>query len=168
MPVKRRQPKCRLDHLDPDHRVQLETGHNYFGGPGSGFENDAHRRAVWLAHRDTIMAEWNLAGRRPHAYWDFDQPWPAGAVSESHAVHLLPDTSAEERAAIERAWIRSIVVAVGGATTLAQARGRAADAGVPGAFFDRHGPRFQAEDIAERREFWARPSGNSQGNSRAN
>jgi hypothetical protein len=113
MPRKRLFEKRRLDVLNLAQVTHLEHGDYLIAVSGGmpGFEDDAHRREAWEHHRDRIMLGTNhrgrlepWVGRRPAAYWDYDVPMPPEAESESHAVHLLEDTSAEERAAIEEMW----------------------------------------------------------------
>src|SRR5688572_16502623 len=114
MPVKRRLTKARLDVLSLPQLTHREFGDYVIApsGRAAGFEDAEHRREAWGVHRSQIMLgvshrgqlePW--VGRRPAAYWDYEVPMPPGAESESHAVHQLEGTSAEERAAIERMWL---------------------------------------------------------------
>jgi hypothetical protein len=117
MPVKRRLTKARLDVLNLAQLTHLEFGDYLIAvsARSPGFEDDDHRREAWEHHRDRIMVGTNhrsrlepWVGRRPAAYWSYDRAMPPEAESESHAVYLLPDTSAEERVAIERLWLEEI------------------------------------------------------------
>jgi hypothetical protein len=165
MPIKRRQPKRRVDQLTDEEEQHLAWGCVYFLAPGRQFaddasrrawcpfEDDAHRRAAWALHRDRIMAEWGRDGTRPAGFWSYDaDPWPPDAAGEADAVHRLPDTSPEERSAIEAEWRQAIEVAIWHARDLAAARDQAlAFRGVPSWFFDRHGPDIKARrDAASR------------------
>src|SRR3712207_1756682 len=78
---------------------------------GSPPLDEPQMRAAWRLHRDEILATWDRPGARPDAFWRYERDWPAGAVGQAHAVRLLPDTSAEERAAIERRWLHRIEIA---------------------------------------------------------
>jgi hypothetical protein len=117
MPRKRKIEKVRLDVLSLPQLTHLEFGGYLIAvsNAAAGFEDDEHRRAAWEHHRDRIMLGTNhrdrlepWVGRRPAAYWSYDRAMPPEAESESHAVWLLPDTSAEERAAIEEMWLEEL------------------------------------------------------------
>ena len=160
MPIKRTVGKRRLDVLTLNQLSHLLCGSYLFRGDhpeGAEFADDAHRREAWARHREEVLAEHSSAGRRPKALWDYEASWPKDAESESHAVHLLPGTSAEERQQIEGAWRAAVAVALMHATSLAAAREYAArSAGAPGAFFDRHAPEIKAQQDTERVAYWAK------------
>jgi hypothetical protein len=96
--------------LDLPRRTSLLFGRPLI--PGDDFTSDEDRREAWEHHRDRLMAELP-PGRRPDAFWRFDYAMPPEAESESHAVWLLPDTSAEERRQIEAMWREEIRAWVG-------------------------------------------------------
>ena len=160
MPVKRRVTKRRLDILTLNQKRHLQFGDCFFcdGDPECGaFEDAAHRHALWEQHRDTILGEWDRPERMPAAFWEFDRRWPKGAESESHAVWLLPDTTAERKALIEAYWLRWIPAVLYQTTgmNLDWSRDHAlASYGVPGCFWDKHAPAVRAEYEAERDRFW--------------
>jgi hypothetical protein len=68
---------------------------------GAEFEDEAHRRATWEAHREVILYDWHHPGRRPFAFWEYDQGlkvrqgsyrgwrWPKPICSEAEMVHHL-------------------------------------------------------------------------------
>ena len=99
-------------------RWQLEAGHDFLNeGPEL---DEAGLRLAWFRHRGTILAAWDRPGECPVAYWRFERDWPPGAVSEAHAVYLLPDTTVEERQAIEERWLRQLEVTLLHSTGLAE------------------------------------------------
>jgi hypothetical protein len=67
-------------------------------------------------------------------------------------VYLLPDTPPEHRAKIEEDWLRSVRRSLSMCRDIEAAR-KSAERwyGVPGGFFDRHGPSVKATLDAERR-----------------
>ena len=77
---------------------------------------------------------------------------PVSRGSEAAAVHRLPDTSAEERAAIEAGWRREVAVAFH-AGRPERRRDVGVGRGVPGWFFDRHAPGIYAQLEAKREAF---------------
>lgn len=117
MPVKRRVAKRRISELNLNQEEYLECGHFFFSHSLDEFEDDAHVRAAWEQHRDRLMAADHYPGKRPWAYWQFDQAWPAGSESEADAVHKLPDTTPEERAKIEENWLNWVRVAASNAAS---------------------------------------------------
>jgi hypothetical protein len=136
VPIKRRVVKARVDVIDFRMESQLRSG-MYLTPFGGEFEDDEHRREMWVKYRDKLLPK-AAPGRRPHAFWCFDRSWPEGSETEEGAVHRLEDTSAEERREIEKNWQHSVRVSVAHGKSEADARRRAADFhGVPSWFFDR-------------------------------
>jgi hypothetical protein len=131
-------------------RDHLEGGFTHINDEQM-FEDDAHRRAVWVRHRDLIMKEWTRHDTYPPAFWEYERPWPAGAVSEQHAIHLLPDTSAERRARIEADWLRRIEINFHQFTATCWAREAALEI-MPSAFWDQHAPAIEARLAAQMAE----------------
>ena len=132
-------------------RSLLECGHSYF----EDLDLDEDQlRAAWFRWRGTILAAWDRPGECPVAYWRFERDWPPGAVSEAHAVYLLPDTTVEERQAIEERWLRQLEVTLLHSTGLAAAR-EMATREMPARFFDAHAPAIHARQEAERLAFKA-------------
>jgi hypothetical protein len=56
------------DELTPEQRKDLR-----YSWTPTAFASESDRRAAWETHRESLMAE-SHAGRRPHAYWQYDQP----------------------------------------------------------------------------------------------
>ena len=106
---------------------------HHYHPEGAEFESDAHRRQAWAQHKDTILAQ-DWPGSRPKAFWDYDRRWPDGAVSEMHAIWLLPDTSAAERAAIEAAWLEQMRLHI----SFPQGHPNEGDRRVPSWFYAEH------------------------------
>src|SRR3954452_22348257 len=155
MPVKRTRTKRRLDELNLNQKGHLLSAHCFFSlGGGDEFDDAEHRRDAWARYGEAILAEERLPGRRPAAFWDYERAWPAGAVSEAHALHLLPGTSERERAEIEADWRQAIYVVLINVTKSDAARSHAARwTGVPPQFFDEHAPRIAADLALERAKF---------------
>ncbi len=157
MPTKRtrrsRHPCASSTAMSVLQRDHLEGGFTHINDEQM-FEDDAHRRAVWNRHRDLIMKEWTRHDTYPPAFWEYEQPWPEGAVSEQHAIYLLPGTTAERRAQIEGDWIRRIEINLGQFTTSEYAR----EAGLrtmPASFWDEHAPGIEARLEAKLAEYRA-------------
>jgi hypothetical protein len=92
-------------------RCHLECG-SYLLAGSEPFEDEQHRREVWEHNRAEMMSGGLVGGRiepwcgrRPLGFWQYERQRPPEAVSESDAVYMLDDTSAEERGAIETAWL---------------------------------------------------------------
>jgi hypothetical protein len=132
-------------HLDTARENSLLFGHTLFGRESLGdFENEEERREAWEHHRARLMVELP-PGRRPDAFWRFDRAMPKGAESESHAIHMMADTSAGERTAIEMMWLEWITTRLewravhGTDLTFRDWRHPPAD------FVAKHGPAIEAE-----------------------
>jgi len=124
MPTTRRKRVYeRVDVVTNDQRMHLVASFHFGQGPDYPFRDEEHRRAAWDVCREGEMADWladvvGNAGRRPQAYWQYDQglkldscgypTWPRGIQNEAHAVLKLCNPSAAERAEIEeRGLVRS-------------------------------------------------------------
>jgi hypothetical protein len=57
------------DELTKEERADLL----HFYARHDAFATDDARRTAWEAHREALLAE-SHAGRRPHAYWQYDAP----------------------------------------------------------------------------------------------
>jgi hypothetical protein len=91
-PKRRKLAPRRLDVLTNNLRDHLVCGCYFWSGHPNEveFENDAHRRAVWLKFRTDILAEGCHPGRRPEALWQYDLgDWEQFGETESDAVYQL-------------------------------------------------------------------------------
>jgi hypothetical protein len=70
----RRNPKARTTVLTTGQRFELQMGWGLTPYHGPDFEDDAHRREVWLLHREALLAWGPHPGRRPWAFWRFEAP----------------------------------------------------------------------------------------------
>jgi hypothetical protein len=81
---------------------------------GSSFQSEAHRKAMWIRHRDKIMRLWGKGGRRPYAWWRYEAP-EIGGLGKSgrrpyeHERSILYDFApqvlgAEEKLELEKEW----------------------------------------------------------------
>jgi hypothetical protein len=102
MPAKRlRLAHSRSDVMTEDMSATLVLGFNPYGRHAvDPFIDDDHRREIWMRHREQILKAWDLPGRRPHAFWQYDARlerngagrwiWPQG--SEAATVRHLIET----------------------------------------------------------------------------
>jgi hypothetical protein len=175
MPRSRRLQKRRLDVLSLNERGHLETGFYFWGHfPGEvEFESEAHRQAAWTRHREMILAEYDRAGHRPVALWEYDfGDWSQFGESESDAVYQLIKAGRlteirrdgaraidSEIEAIEADWLREIAAEVAcraGRETIDEPLGTY---GTPAWFYNIHAPRLLAAASAGREKFAAQIGG---------
>jgi hypothetical protein len=179
MPTKRRKTGVLpIGGMTMNQRDHLECGcyfwTNRIGQTGIGgaeFEDEAHRRAAWEAHREVILYDWSSPGRRPFAFWEYEyglqeRPnsyrgwfWPKPITSEAEMVHHLltigeiagchfngVNRIADELAQIEADWLQEISGRVSyTASPPAPIRRPLDPYGTPPWFFKAHAKRIWAE-----------------------
>jgi hypothetical protein len=70
------------DELTPEQRKDLR-----YSWTPTAFASEADRRMAWEAHREALLAE-SHAGRRPHAFWQYDEP-------KAHAQRMALETDVQ-------------------------------------------------------------------------
>jgi len=105
----RRTGRRRRRVLDGRHQLELVFGPS--PRYGSWFDNDDERRAAWEQHRETLMAN-HRHGFRPFGWWLHDAPEQRRAGESEAACLYRTVAGAEERAAIEANWRKSLLWAL--------------------------------------------------------
>jgi hypothetical protein len=166
MPTKRVKTGVRnLSVLTHAQRSYLLSGHYLIVGDAQ-FEDDDEADAAWELHRERLLSEWDIPGRRPPMMWDQDfrlgcinwpneWAWPKPFENEMDAVRgmilagkLAPcrwdgnNRVMDEVAEIEAIWLQELRVALSG--------GHSTAAAVPRWFRAEHTPAVKTEIAAER------------------
>ena len=97
MPRRRRVAKVRDGGLrvtqspPNDKWEELMTGSGF--GDGTGFENEAAKRAAWEANREALLIAWRERqgpGARPDAWWEYECPKTIqGAIPHNVRHHVM-------------------------------------------------------------------------------
>jgi hypothetical protein len=154
MPRKFVVTKARLDRPTMDQDCHLSIGFAFFGGDKFPFVDERHRREMWEANRDEILAEYiegKRPGRRPVAFWEYDRPDDLDAAEcEIAAILALPALGEAEREATMAHCRWRVRIALLNGSSPAAARALALREGVPAALFAEMLPAAMAEQEAER------------------
>jgi hypothetical protein len=172
---RRRRDRGRLDALTDAQEAHLCTGFYFFDfhGEDDHFRDEAHRRRAWALHRDRILKDYDHAGRRPVALWEYDLgPWEQYGSSEEDAVYqLLKSDRLEpitrngaarimsEIETIEKDWRHEISFTNIGTSPPKQTISQALPTyGCPPWFYNQHAPEIIAQQQAETAAWRARRS----------
>jgi hypothetical protein len=126
---------------------------------GPEFDDEAHRREAWAAHREELLAAYDRPGHRPAAMWDYDVPggWRKYGASEQEVVYRLITTGElepcvpNEIAQIERDWLHSIQMDIfAHHYQLRTLKEPLPTWGCPGWFYDKHAAKVLRRMLAER------------------
>jgi len=80
MATKKRRKIAKRGELTTDQFFSLLLGDVKHDPPT--FESPFMRRAAWYEHRDEMMTDWDHAGVRPQAWWDYDAPEPLKVIGK--------------------------------------------------------------------------------------
>jgi hypothetical protein len=164
MPTKRQIGVKSLTALTLAQESYLKCGRYYFdwpGGPEEHFARDEEANEAWHAHREKVLGDWDIPGRRPPLFWALDVglkcvrwpdhwAWPAPYETEADVVRAM--LLAGE---IEGCWLHAVRCAVQHAHGLPQVDEFALTQwrGVPKWYFNEHVAQVMVEVAAERAAF---------------